>query len=144
MIQRQSLVRPLTLILAISLGGVASFRPHRKHNVGLVILAGDARRISKSPFGEIAVMGFLSTFGKIIIGLSVLGSLYGVYDSFVLASNTIGFLAFIGLIGGVYIGYLGIKVDEVDGGAYSASQIVKLEQRLNKLEGKKQMFGDEK
>jgi hypothetical protein len=59
-------------------------------------------------------VGFLSGFGKVVIGLSVLGSVYGMYEGYALQDVYFFGLTFLGLIGGVYVGFLGIKIEEME------------------------------
>jgi len=53
---------------------------------------------------------FLSAVGTFIIVLSIGGFFYGMYETVILASVTIGLLSFVGLVFGVYNGYLGVVV----------------------------------
>ena len=59
-------------------------------------------------------MGFLRGFGWFIIIVSVVGSGYGFYLSAQLSNGYFALVSFVGLAGGCYVGYLGVKVDEMD------------------------------
>lgn len=82
-------------------------------------------------------MGFLSAFGKVVIVLSVIGFSVGLYESSVLGNVIVAALAFFGLVGGIYVGTLGIRVDELDAGNHSDydqySKASQLETRLDEL-----------
>jgi hypothetical protein len=58
-------------------------------------------------------MGFLSIFGKLIIAFSVIGFLIGIDAALNLGSVDIGGASILALIGGFYLGYLGVKVDKL-------------------------------
>lgn len=110
-------------------------------------------------------MAFLSDFGKIIIAVSVIGCVCGLYEGAVLSNGFIGVISVLGLVGGCYVGYLGVKIDAMDeresarDSGYSARMLTKtvellsrdldtmdtnvvadidaLEARVKKLEGEK-------
>jgi len=78
-------------------------------------------------------LSLLSTMGWFVMGLSLIGFLAGM--AFALPSgNYLGSgLAFLGLLGGTYIGYLGVKVDEIDQRDPSR-EFEKIDGRLSVLE----------
>lgn len=69
-------------------------------------------------------MGFLKFWGALIIFFAVIGFLLGIYYSVILHPNgIIAVLFVIALLGAIYVGYLGPKMEE-------------LESRLDSLESK--------
>lgn len=58
-------------------------------------------------------MGFLKGFGILIIVLSIAGFVYALYESSVLSSSLVALVAIFSLVGGIYVGYLGIVVEDL-------------------------------
>jgi hypothetical protein len=85
-------------------------------------------------------MGLLRYFGIFIIVISVIGFLTALYYASVLSSGLIAVAAVFSLLGGIYAGYLGIAVDELQEGGYSrissypAISTEKLEDRVKSIE----------
>lgn len=90
-------------------------------------------------------MSFLSVVGKIIIGLTVISFFIGMWEALVLGSLLVAGLAVLGLIGGVYVGSLGVKVDEINEIAtisHTLRRVEQLEEKVKALEKEKSITSD--
>ena len=83
-------------------------------------------------------MGFLSIFGKIIIGLSAIGFVITIFEAISRQNGLLGLAAIASLLGGIYIGYLGIAVNEVHSGSFpmlhANDDTTQLSERVARLE----------
>jgi hypothetical protein len=95
------------------------------------------RESLKSTHSLIQDMSFLSVMGTVIICLSVIGFLSGIYEAVILGSLLVTGLSFLGLAGGVYLGYLGWEVGRLDNAEPTFginSQIAGLSRKIERLE----------
>jgi hypothetical protein len=81
-------------------------------------------------------MGFLRIWGWLIVVFTVIGFIIGLHEAAVLSNGVIAVISILGLLGGLYIGYLGPKIEDLESNPNLGGTLEGLEKRIQTLEGR--------